>query len=280
MFKKFMTDESNRTLDKALPALTREVDVERGDKDYWICFGSFVLGQQTSKSDIDLLYVHHDLPHEPYRIQSSFEGRPVTIYSLSELDFKRDGSQRKYGGYFSGKVINPHVIYAKDSNKTKIIQQIAGEFIGSFAATIGSRQKSNIASASNITADCFLAFLHLCPWYQSYFMRYFTDSRFLKIWEVFQDSLTNSLLLANEITPISQGLFKYQRLLNQDEHHIETIKVVARFWALGACFHGASISFPDYYFEKSDQFLRSTGNIAHCDELHDFLINQARRMDK
>lgn len=276
MFNKFMTDNSNEILRRALPLLVTEINVMQSESDYWICYGSLLLGLQNNQSDIDLLYIHHDPHQQPSRIQSSFEEWPVTIYALNESDFKADGEQRKYGGYFSGKVINPHAVLGGHTDSVQATLKVAGGFIGQFAASLSRRRGREIASPGNIAADCFLAFLHLCPWYRAYFMRYFVDPRFADIWQTLQASVTTSLVLAKEVTKLSPGYFEYQNPLDEAQFHIEMIKVVARFWAVGACFHGGRIDFPDYYFEKSEQFLRRTGYINHCAKLYDFLNTQAK----
>jgi hypothetical protein len=84
-----------------------------------------VLNQQTVESDIDLLCIH-TLPSAVRRIQSSFEGYLVTIYSLNRNDFVSDGRQRTFGEYFGGKVLNPHVMFLDSQKDRDMIAEVGG----------------------------------------------------------------------------------------------------------------------------------------------------------
>ena len=67
------------------------------------------------------------------------------------------------------------------------------------------------------------------------------------------------------------GYFKYCHATSDTELHTEIVKAVARFWALGSCLHGSFPGFPDYYMQKSDQFIARNDLQDKCEEMMEFL---------
>lgn len=162
MYRTFMDQGNFDFVARAIARLADEVGVEEGDGSFWVCYGSFVLNQQNTQSDLDLLCIH-TLPNAVRRIQSSFEGYPVTIYSLNRNDFVSDGRQRTSGGYFSGKVLNPHVMFLTSQKDRDLVAEVGGAFIGPFSAAMAAKRKRSVAISESLVADSVLARFHLCP---------------------------------------------------------------------------------------------------------------------
>ena len=273
MYRTFMSRENFDFVTRAVACLMSEVGVQKGDGSFWVCYGSFVLNQQTSESDIDLLYIHTQ-PTPVQRIQSFFEGHPTTIYSLSKNDFASDGNQRAFGGYFGGKVLNPHVTFLASQEDRDMIMRIGGEFIGPFAAAMARRHRRVFSTSINLAADSVSARLHLCPWYRSYFLRYYTSPFFQRLWGKMTEEVAQLFLKAGIVTQSENG-FQYLRIPTKEELHENTIAAVARFWALGSSLHGGMPDFPAFYAQKADQYIKDNNLENRLKEMFGFLRAQS-----
>ncbi len=278
MYRIFMCQENFDFVARALTYLAGEVGARENDESFWVCYGSFVLNQQTPESDLDLLYIHNQqLPVR--RFQLSFEGHPVTVYSLNKNDFASDGEQKLFGGYFGGKVLNPYTMFLASQEDQNLIAKVGGAFIGPFAAAMARQQEREIATRANLVADSVLARFYLCPWYRSYFLCYYISPIFSQLWERMKEAIPLSLVEAGVVTRDSNG-FRYYRILSDEELHEETIKAVARFWALGSCLHGGMPDFPTYYIQKAEQFIRENSFESRCEEMMRFLRKQSTHQNK
>lgn len=273
MYKSFMSQESSNFVTRALTYLAGEVGVQEGDGSFWICYGSFILNQQTSESDLDLLYIHNRLT-AARRIQSSFEGRPVTIYSLSRKDFASDGEYGIFGGYFGGKILNPHAVFLASQEDRDMVAKVGGAFIGPFAGAMAKKWGRKSATRANLVADSVFARFHLCPWYQSYFLRYYTLPIFPQLWERMEEAITSSLIKAQVVTQ-DGNYSRYLHTLSDEELHQKTIASVARFWALGCSLHGGMPDFPAFYMQKAEQYVRENHLEARREEMMLFLRGQS-----
>ena len=278
MYRTFMSQENSDFVARALTYLAGEVGARENDGSFWVCYGSFVLNQQTSESDLDLLYIHNQ-PLSVQRLQSSFKGHPVTVYSLNKNEFASDGEQGLFGGYFGGKVLNPYVVFSASQEDKNTVAEVGGAFIGLFAAAMAKKQGREIATRANLVADPVLARFHLCPWYRSYFLRYYITPIFHKIWERMEETIALSLVKAGIVTQDSSG-FRYRHTPSEEELHEKTITAVARFWALGSCLHGGMPDFPAFYMQKAEQFVRENKLETRCEEMMQFLHEQSTHQDK
>lgn len=251
MYIEFMSQDSYDFVSRAINKVSLEKEFVSRERAFWVCYGSFVLNLQNEKSDLDLLYVHPEI-NPPSRIESEYETHPITIYSLSSGDFVDDGNQKRFGGYFSGKVLNPYIVISEEEGNTNLILKTAGEFIADFAADIGSRRASKLSTPANLVADTVLARFQLCPWYVNYFMRYYTHQDFAELWKRMEEVIPLSLVAAQKIIPYKDG-FIYVDPPNKDNVHIDLVKSIARFWSIGNYLHN-SLHFLDSYIKKSEQY--------------------------
>lgn len=275
MYRTFMNQENFDFVARAIACLTGEVGVREDDGSFWVCYGSFVLNQQTPESDLDLLYIHTQ-PTTVRRIQSSFEGHPVTIYSLNRNDFASDGRQRTFGGYFGGKVLNPHVLFMTSQKDRDMVIEVGGAFVGPFAAAMARKREGGFATSENLAADSALARFHLCPWYRSYFLRYYVSLNFPMLWDKMAETITLSFLKAGIVTQ-SGDKFRYRHALSDEELHENTLASVARFWVLGSSLHGGMPDFPAFYMQKAEQYVRDNNLKDRLEEMIHFLHAQSSK---
>lgn len=273
MYRAFMSKESSSFIAKALLRLAEEVRAEDSSRGFWVCYGSFVLNQQTPESDLDLLYIHNR-PATVQRIQSFFEGRPVTVYTLSRNDFISDGKQLLFGGYFSGKALNPYSTFLASQEDEDMVAEVSGAFIGPFAARIAKALERDIATRANLVADSVLARFHLCPWYRSYFLRYYITPVFPQLWARMEEVIPSSLVKAGIVAEVGNG-FRYCCTLSDNKCHEKVIMAVARFWALGSCLHGGMPDFPSFYMQKAEQFINHNNLEDRSEEMMRFLHNKS-----
>lgn len=275
MYRTFMNQENFDFVARAVKCLAGEVGVRECDENFWVCYGSFVLNQQTPESDLDLLCIHK-LPNAVRRIQSSFEGHPVTIYSLNRNDFVNDGKHGTFGGYFAGKTLNPHVMFLASQEDRNMVMEVGGAFIGPFSAAMAGKRERVFATSENLTADSVLARLHLCPWYRSYFLRYYMFPSFQQLWVRMAEATTSSFLKARIVTKVGNE-FRYQHVASEKELHESTLAVVARFWALGSSLHGGMPDFPAFYMQKTEEYIRENNLEDRLEEMDRFLHAQSSR---
>jgi len=269
MYKMFMTTESLDFVRQALLYLASEVGQVKECRSFWVCYGSFVLNQQTSDSDLDLLYIH-DQTSSVRRIQSSFRGHQVTIYSISKNDFINDGELRMFGGYFAGKILNPHVVFQGSETDRSLILDTASKYIAPFAEGMYLQQKRKEVNRFNMVADSVMARLYICPWYHSYFLRYYINPDFLRLWNRMEEVICSAFVKSGVI--IQDGeTFMYRHGTTVEDLHAEAIKVSARFWSLGNYLHNSRFDFSDYYIQKSEQFIVKNNLEEKCLEMLAFL---------
>lgn len=275
MYRMFMTQRNFDSVARAIVCLANEVGAEEGDGSFWVCYGSFVLNQQTPESDLDLLCIH-TLQTPVRRIQSSFEGHPVTIYSLNRNDFVSDGRQKTFGGYFACKVLNPHVMFLASQEDRDMVAEVGGAFIGQFSAAMAARRGRSFATGANLVADSVLARFHLCPWYRSYFLRYFISTNFQQLWERMEEVIILSFLKAGIVAQSGDG-FYYQHAPSEEKLHESILAAAARFWALGSSLHGGMPDFPAFYIQKAEQYVRDNGLEDRLEEMVHFLHAQSSK---
>ncbi|QQG49876.1 MAG: nucleotidyltransferase domain-containing protein [Candidatus Berkelbacteria bacterium] len=273
MYRTFMTQQNFDFVQQAIRRLAGEVEAKDGDGSFWVNYGSFVLNQQTPESDLDLLFIHSQ-PTAVRRIQSSFSGHDVTIYSLNRRDFVSDGQRRVFGGYFGGKVLNPLVTFNASEKDQSMLLEVGGLFIGQFASAIADKHVRRTSTKANLAADSVLARLHLCPWYRSYFLRYFTSPTFPQLWDKMSEVTTLSFLKAGIVTQDDDN-FRYLNTLSLADLHETALEAVARFWALGSCLHGALPDFPAFYMQKAEQYVRDNRLENRLEEMMSFLQAQS-----
>jgi hypothetical protein len=261
MFRTLISEEVRDDIREATTLLRSEIPDGFSANDFWACYGSFVLGQLHSYSDIDLIHVQGEPSiAPPRRIHTAFEGRPVTIYSLSTSDVSADGRLRKFGGYFAVKLMSPHILCPESKYGQELINSTIADFIFPFAAWQANHVgKSLNFDREQIAAHCLLAILQLCPWYESYLVRYWQHPMFPILWKELVELLSSCLIERECVTAVGADRYSYLSSEPRSEMQRQLIKCVARFWATGACLHEGRMDFPDYYMRKAEQHAARKG---------------------
>jgi len=267
-YRSLVTSSTYAFLQEALVKLAFSVsDHSQGT---WVVYGSFATEQYKDGSDIDLLYLHHD-DTPPTRIKAEYRSYPVTIYSLSQKTFEQDGIERRSGGFFTAKLLNPHIIFSRSEKVHNLIHKTVGSFIGSFAIARITPMAAQPITSQQINAAIVNAYIKICPPYQYYFLRYFGSPTFETLWELMTNVNSKALQLAGFVTTDGHEDQPRWNSMVQDDTltWMEFIQCVARFWSMAACLHDSSPSFPDYYQEKA--ISGSRDNLERLSEMLDFL---------
>jgi hypothetical protein len=227
------------------------VDVPREGR-VWAFYGSMPQGVAQKGSDVDVLLLHDgDSRLTPHRRSGSWGSVPATIYVLSRRDFQDDGTQRRFGGYFSLKLFSPFV-----TNRPEVeadLSMSTARFLGPLSRLVVARQHHTCWTQDQLVAHAYLAFLDFYPDFAGYLARSLRDPALLgRVWEHQRRVHVDALQSADYITPAEGGLWRYTSLAPIDDLERERSRCTARFWAFGAVCHEADPGFPDSYFGKTD----------------------------
>lgn len=207
---------------------------------YWIVYGSTAINGLTDASDVDLLLVLKQGDFKPYRVQENFNGRPITVYVLTENELLSDGTAQAYGGYFTGKLLSPFVAYGCDQKTLDSLYRS----INAFMCTLSVVPLKNEVSSSELVREYIVRYLKVCPWYKTYLLK------FVKTLGI-DDALQ---LLSKHYTNIHAAKSDKQYVpKDSEELHRHVLRLVARFWSYGAIEHGNKFTFADFYFDKAEQ---------------------------
>ncbi len=208
---------------------------------YWIVYGSVAINGLTPTSDIDILLVQKSvgLSH-PRRVQESYQGRPVTVYVIAENDLILDGIEQKFGGYFTGKLLSPFIVYGCDNKSLMRMYKS----ISIFMSKLSNEPLEAQAEPLHITREYIQRYLTVCPWYRSYLIKFIKTIGLNKAIGIL------SLHYVNIHRSVST---KQQKPLSKEELYKHTLRLVARFWSYGAIEHGNDYCFSDYYFDKAER---------------------------
>ena len=207
----------------------------------------------------------------------STDGRPVSTYIIDRDIITDEGENDLYGGYFVGKLANPHLLINEDLGDQQLFQYSVGCFIGERARKyrLARNLKTQQLDAEHIVADCLKSLLDLCPWLKYYFARYQNRA---DAWEFFQSYYPRALLHSGFLIQ-EKSKYSYTKESPLQKKNDELSK--ARFWALGAKFHPNMKSFPDIYIKKAIASAKELGvydlaqRLEH--DLHSIQSNDCRR---
>lgn len=271
MLRQNISKEGEAWIERAISDIPQRNSLwQKAPNGYWVCYGSFATNSFNEKSDIDLLYVHMKDDLSSSRVQEYVLGRPVTVYALSEKDLSRDGKDALYGGYYAGKLLNPFAVFKGTEKSFSVLASVVAGFIAPFAAQQRKQLGIEAPSPSAVYADCIKGYLSICPWYQNYFLRLMSLSNFLNVWDKMSRFTTTALERNNSIEKAGD-IYIYRENLSNYVSQEEILKRSARFWSLGAIFHGQDSSFVDFYIEKSIGSMHSSDIKGEITRMRNFL---------
>lgn len=258
MKNEIITPSNKEFVANVIHTVSEEKNIQFTDKDLWILVGSYVNNSQRSDSDIDLILTRDTFSGEkPTREKAPYKDIPVSVSIVDKTIFKEDGKQL-YGGYFTGKVLNPHHFFSDNPEIQSFVKEMAGNFIGDDAAFLGKEKRGNNAHFSEVelAAQSLLAYLAIDPEYDSYLLSYFVRENFDLVWEFLVQSITESLVLAKKVEK-NNGAYKYTGgYTTYREYNKARMKSAARRWGFGVYAHNSDYRWPDSHFNNADSKIK------------------------
>jgi predicted nucleotidyltransferase len=176
--KRMINDQNKEFILKVIEEIKKGNSLYRDIDSTWVLIGSYVINQNTEQSDIDLLFIHQNDKFN--RFKGAILGKQVSVCSVPISYLRQDGEERRYGGYFSGKCLNPFEVFYENELIVNEIYKATGLFIGKLAGYIATQQNKERFCAEEITAHVFSAYISLHAGYISYFLSYFIAPNFKK----------------------------------------------------------------------------------------------------
>ena len=221
----------------------------------WLVFGSYVINMNMAGSDLDIIAIDNSFT-ENKRLVYYFKGVPIHFTGINMKAIVDDGEDKLYGGYFSGKTINPHIfLYGNDDFKNEALYH-AGKFIGSLAGYLSGLTRLKFFTPSNITSLVFIAYLSTDPSFDSYFLNYFVSPNFNNIWIALCKSTVHMLKTSGVITMLGGKYVFNEKHPDYKTFHSERMKISARHWSYGAVCHGGDHKFQDTIFDRAENKMK------------------------
>lgn len=250
MNNELITKENLNFVKRVVLNASKKNGLTYSNDDVWILTGSYAVNAQRPKSDIDLILVKDNMAHtKPVHNKFPCGSVTVSISIVNKKTFEEEGKQ-KYGGYFAGKIINPHCFLGKNRKLISFVKKMGGRFIGDYVAYLGdiSNNKDDCFTKEQVAAQTISAYMTNNPGYDSYFLSYFLQPNFDKIWRFLVESTTELLLLSEKIVPQGYG-YKYKGVFKDyPQFHEARTKAIARKFGFGVYFHDSNYNWPESHF--------------------------------
>lgn len=241
---------------QVIKKLSPKMEIEEYKNVLWLVFGSYVINMNKSGSDLDIIGIHDNFLKNK-RVVHNFKNIPIHITLTNIKTLKDDGEKRLFGGYFSGKVINPHIFfYGNPISKNEAIYH-SGKFIAPLAGYLGKLSHFSLFTDSQLTALVFIAYLSTDPSFDSYFLNYFSSPNFPKIWKSLCKITISMLKIAKEITPKKNKYVFINKFNDYKSFHSERMKISARHWSYGTVCHNNDHKFQDKIFSKAEKKMKN-----------------------
>lgn len=237
-----------KIIDEICLFLEKENDMNNG---YFCIYGSYATDSQNDLSDIDILYISKSI-EEPTRIGTLYNKIKVTIYKVSENHLLQV-SRGKYGGYFCGKMFNPHIAFPDNEKNTNFIDSCVAIFFSNILKE--SLCKLNrVYSEDEILKSMINLYMELYPEYFAYVMRLMKIDDFNSIWDLWKKRIVSSLLIKNVIKQINDK-FCFNKNVTSAKFDKLKINYISRFWVFGSVSHNSNLNFYDFYVSKNTNYI-------------------------
>lgn len=232
---------------------------------YFCIYGSYATCSQNENSDIDILYVSNSIK-TPKRISSLYKKIKITVYKLSEDHLLQD-AKGKYGGFFCGKMFNPHIIFPYSRRNNIFIDNCVTTFFSRLLDE-SSFKLDNEYDEDEVLKKLINVYMELYPEYFAYIMRLVNINNFNSIWETWRKRTIFSLLM-NNILAKKDDKFYFKKNIPVAKFNKLKISYVSRFWIFGAISHSSNLDFYDFYVNKNVDYI--TKNKILWKKCEDFL---------
>lgn len=235
-------------LDKIINYLKNKCNLNKG---FFCIYGSYATDSQNNNSDIDILYIDKETV-QPLREGHIYNGIDITVYKISE-NILCDDSHGKYGGFFCGKLFNPHLIFGGDKDSQLFIDQCICIFFSNLLSNSFCDLNEKY-TADDILKKCIIIYCCLYPEYLAYLMRLKKTNNFNIIWNKWKKWLVSIFLKNNIIYSQISSKYNYCKVIDNQLFERKKIDYISRFWSFGAISHN-NISFYDYYKSKNLNYI-------------------------
>jgi len=234
----------------------------------WVFYGSVPIGASGDGSDLDAMLLYQgEPPMAPHRRSVTWGSVPVTLYVLSYDCLFEDGAQRRFGGYFSLKLLRPYV-----SDRPTLdggLAELTARFLGPFSEALAASCPRSSWDADELLAHAHLASLYLYPHAAGYLARLMRDpSLFTRVWRHESQVHVSALESAGLIRHTTADHWIYTRRVAIPDLDREQARCAARFWGFGSTCHASGPDFPDAYFLKTEQLASPDEQRAAVKFLH------------
>ena len=113
---KVILSKNTSIIEEVIKTLSNKIGFSNPKEILWLVFGSYVINMNTSESDMDIIGIHESFMNKK-RYGFSHNNIPIHFNTINIGDLKDDGEGRLYGGYFTGKIINPHIFLYGNSKE-------------------------------------------------------------------------------------------------------------------------------------------------------------------
>lgn len=254
--KEVISQSNLAFINDAINFLLKELNLDKSEQILWIANGSYVINRNTKDSDLDLIAIN-DRFIGGKRFIYKYKEVPLHVTAITMQMLSEDGEPRLYGSYFSGKIINPHILFSTNNSLKNQVIYHAGKFIAPLAGYLSTRVKSKTFTESQITALVFIAHLSFNPFFDAYFLNYFISPDFDKLWNALCKKTIEMLTISESIIKSGNTYSFKEKISDYRTFHLERMKISARHWSYGAVAHSSNFKFPDEMIMKGRKKIKN-----------------------
>jgi hypothetical protein len=219
----------------------------------WVVIGGYATNSQNPSSDLDLLYFYEGNGVFS-RFKKVINGIEVSLCTAPAAMLETDGSERRFGGYFSAKCLNPHHFFNPDSYIINRVFKSAGEFMAPLASYPASLTGKKTFSAEELAALMIVVFSSMRSGYFSYFLSYFVLDNFIEIWRQLADDTARAFLASGVITNSDRNRYSFiasKSLKNFKDYHLKRLEADSRHWSFASYTHSGDYTFQDTFYDNA-----------------------------
>lgn len=224
---------------------------------FFCLYGSYATNTENNLSDIDLLYIDNSI-EKAHRISEKYNNIDISLYNVSERDLIND-SKGTFGGFFCGKLFNPHILIEASKFQEKLINKCIANYFKNLMSNHFFK-KNFFYTSDDILKRCINVYIDLYPEYFAYIMRLKESENFNVIWNKWKKGFIQNL---NEYDIISKKGQRYRinKLINFNYYNILKTDYISRFWIFAAISHNSNLNFYDYYKNKNKNYILTHNNV-------------------
>ena len=248
--------------------------------DVWLVVGSYITNTNTPKSDLDVIRIKDTLENDkPTRTKKLVNHILVSYTVVSKNFFIDDSTSGKYGGYFSGKVLNPHILLGTNIDLKRVIRKSSALLTGDLVCYIASKSKSEYHSKDSLLAITILAYAAFNPEYVYYLFRFYLSEEFELLWDTWSNQIYESFEDTDYILKADKSFTLKEPEIKRNEYDFQCKKFIAYRSAIGVKLHSCNHEWPMNHFNSASkelkELLRQKKTKKKLNEMIDFIHSTA-----